>query len=173
MLVTIAVNIFVTVYEKREGERLQSDYLIADAAHTRSDVLVSLGVLAGLFLVRWGWVWFDPVVSLFVAVMIAASGYQIFRSTIPVLVDAAPIAPTRIAEVVSAVPGVHSAHDIRSRAHGGAIFIEMHLHIEPDHEQDHIRAHDITEEVEQALEKEFGQVTATIHVEPLATHQEG
>lgn len=173
MLVTIAVNIFVTVYEKREGERLQSDYLIADAAHTRSDVLVSCGVLAGLFLVRWGWVWFDPIVSLFVAVMIAASGYQIFRATIPVLVDAAPIEPSRIAEIVAAVPGVHSAHDIRSRAHGGAIFVEMHLHLTANEEHDHIRAHDITEEVEQALEKEFGRVTATIHVEPLATHQEG
>ena len=171
MVVTIAVNIFVTVYEKREGERLQSDYLIADAAHTRSDVLVSCGVLAGLFLVKWGVVWFDPLVSLFVAVMIAASGYQIFKATIPVLVDAAPIPPQRIAEVVEMVAGVHSAHDIRSRTHGGAIFIEMHLHIAADEEHDSVRAHDITEEVERALEKAFGRVTATIHVEPLAVHE--
>ena len=171
MVVTIVVNVFVTVYEKREGERLQSDYLIADAAHTRSDVLVSCGVLAGLFLVKLGYVWFDPLVSLFVAVMIAASGYQIFKSTIPVLVDAAPIPPQRIAEVVEMVPGVHSAHDIRSRTHGGAIFVEMHLHIAADEEHDSIRAHDITEEVERALEKAFGRVTATIHVEPLAVHE--
>ncbi|NOT64255.1 MAG: cation transporter [Acidobacteria bacterium] len=171
MVVTIAVNVFVTVYEKREGERLQSDYLIADAAHTRSDVLVSCGVLAGLFLVKFGWVWFDPLVSLFVAVMIAASGYQIFKATIPVLVDAAPIPPQRIAEVVQMVSGVHSAHDIRSRTHGGAIFIEMHLHIAADEEHDSVRAHDITEEVERALETAFGHVTATIHVEPLAVHE--
>jgi cation diffusion facilitator family transporter len=171
MLVTIAVNIFVTVYEKREGERLQSDYLIADAAHTRSDVWVSCGVLAGLFLVRLGYVWLDPVVTLFVAVMIAASGYQIFKATIPVLVDAAPIPPQRIAEVVKLVAGVHSAHDIRSRSHGGAIFIEMHLHVAANEEHDSIRTHDITEEVEQALEQAFGRVTATIHVEPLAVHE--
>ncbi len=171
MLVTIAVNIFVTMYEKREGERLQSDYLIADAAHTRSDVWVSCGVLAGLFLVRLGYVWLDPLVTLFVAVMIAASGYQIFKATIPVLVDAAPIPPQRIAEVVEAVTGVHSAHDIRSRAHGGAIFIEMHLHVASDQEHDSVRTHDITEQVEQALEQAFGRVTATIHVEPLAVHE--
>ena len=171
MVVTIVVNIFVTVYEKREGERLQSDYLIADAAHTRSDVWVSLSVLAGLFLVWWGYVWLDPLVSLLVAVMIAASGYQIFKATIPVLVDAAPIAPQRIAEVVQNVAGVHSVHDIRSRSHGGAIFVEMHLHVVADYESDHIRAHDITEAVEAALEKNFGRVTATIHVEPLATHE--
>ena len=171
MVVTIVVNVFVTWYEKREGERLQSDYLIADAAHTRSDVLVSCGVLAGLFLVKFGYAWFDPLVSLFVAVMIAASGYQIFKATIPVLVDAAPIPPQRIAEVVKLVAGVHSAHDIRSRTHGGAIFIEMHLHIAADEEHDSIRAHDITEEVEQALEQAFGRVTATIHVEPLAVHK--
>ncbi|MGH9853826.1 MAG: cation diffusion facilitator family transporter, partial [Blastocatellia bacterium] len=46
MVVTIIVNIFVTVYERREGRRLQSAFLIADSAHTRSDVLVSCSVLA-------------------------------------------------------------------------------------------------------------------------------
>ena len=56
MLVTIAVNVFVAMYEKREGQRLQSEFLIADAIHTRSDILVSCSVLAGLVLIRLGYV---------------------------------------------------------------------------------------------------------------------
>jgi len=167
---TVLVNLFVTWYEKREGERLQSAFLIADAAHTRSDVLVSCSVLAGLLLIRAGYVWFDPVVSLGVAVMIAASGYQIFRATVPVLVDAAPVPAQRIAEIAESVPGVHSVHDIRSRNHGGEMFIEMHLHIENEEDRDHVSIHNVTEEVEQRLEQEFGRVVATIHVEPLGTH---
>lgn len=170
IVVTILVNLFVTWYEKREGQRLQSAFLIADAAHTRSDVLVSCSVLVGLLLIRAGYVWFDPVVSLGVAVMIAASGYQIFRATVPVLVDAAPVPAQRIAEIAESVPGVHSVHDIRSRNHGGEMFIEMHLHIENEEDRDHVSIHHVTEEVEQRLEQEFGRVVATIHVEPLGTH---
>jgi len=38
MVATMAMNVFVSWYEAREGRRLGSDYLIADAAHTRSDL---------------------------------------------------------------------------------------------------------------------------------------
>ncbi len=47
MLVTIGTNVFVTLYERREGRRLKSDFLLADAIHTQSDILVSFGVLVG------------------------------------------------------------------------------------------------------------------------------
>lgn len=167
MIATILINIFVTVYEHREGQRLKSEFLIADAIHTRSDVLVSLSVLAGLILIKMGYVWLDPVASLGVAAFIAWNGYQIFKATVPALVDASPVPPARIAAAVESVAGVHSVHDIRARMHGGEMFVEMHLHIEPKLEQDHIASHAITEAVEHKLEKEFGKVTATIHVEPL------
>jgi cation diffusion facilitator family transporter len=167
MVATIIANIIVTVYEHREGRRLQSAFLIADAIHTRSDVLVSCSVLIGLTLIWLGHVWLDPVISLGVAVMIAWNGYKIFRATVPVLVDAAPVSPRRIAEVAESVPGVHSVHDVRSRTYGGQMFIEMHLHVRREVEHDHITTHAITEEIEQRLEQEFGRVVATIHVEPL------
>jgi cation diffusion facilitator family transporter len=167
MVVTIGTNIFVTLYERREGRRLKSDFLLADAIHTQSDILVSCGVLVGLFLVRAGFYWLDPLVSLGVAVVIAWNGYQIFKKTVPVLVDAAPVPITRIAEVAEGVEGVHSVHDIRSRSHGGEMFVEMHLHVTPEIERDHIRSHAITEQVEHKLEESFGKVVATIHVEPL------
>jgi cation diffusion facilitator family transporter len=169
MIVTIAANIIVTVYEHREGKRLQSAFLIADAAHTRSDVLVSCSVLAGLLIIRLGYVWLDAVVSLGVAVVIAWTGYKIFKTTVPVLVDAAPVPAKRIEEIAVSVPGVHSVHDVRSRVHGGAMLVEMHLHVNSEAERDHIASHAITEEVERRLEKEFGKVVATIHVEPLET----
>ncbi len=167
MAVTIVVNIFVTVYEHREGKRLGSDFLVADAIHTKSDVYVSFSVLIGLILIRMGFYWLDPVVSLGVASFIAWNGYQIFKATVPVLVDAAPMPAETIANLVHEVQGVHSVHDIRSRSHGGEIYIEMHLHVKEHIEKDHVASHAITEEVERRLEKEFGQVTATIHVEPV------
>ena len=44
----MAMNLFVSWYEAREGRRLGSEYLLADATHTRSDLYVSLGVIASL-----------------------------------------------------------------------------------------------------------------------------
>ena len=168
MVTTIIINIFVTVYEQREGKRLKSEFLIADAVHTRSDVLVSFSVLAGLGLVKLGYVWLDPIIALGIAVIIAWNGYKIFKSTIPVLVDAAPVPAERIARIVAKVPGVHSAHDIRSRIQGGTMYIEMHLHMLPNIERDHIKTHNLTEEIEHRLEEQFGHVIATIHVEPFS-----
>ena len=171
MIATIIVNIIVTVYEQREGNRLQSEFLIADAVHTRSDVFVSCSVLAGLGLVKLGYVWLDPIMALGIAVVIAWNGYKIFKATVPVLVDAAPVPAEQIAKIVAHVPGVHSAHDIRSRVQGGTMYIEMHLHMQPNIEHDPIRTHDLTEEIERHLEARFGRVIATIHVEPLALHR--
>lgn len=171
MVVTILVNIVVTVYEHREGKRLKSDFLMADAIHTRSDVAVSCAILTGLFFIRRGYVWLDPVLSLGVAIFIAWSGYQIFKSTVPVLVDEAPVPAARIAEIALRVSGVHSVHDVRSRLHGGEIFVEMHMHVHPHIERDHFATHAITEQVEEQLLRELGKVTATIHVEPLPPDQ--
>jgi cation diffusion facilitator family transporter len=166
MLATIAINIFVTVYEHRAGKRLKSQFLVADAIHTRSDVLVSCSILLGLGLMKLGYYWIDPIASLGVAAVIAWNGYKIFRATIPELVDAAPVSLERIATISEGVPGVHSVHDVRSRGRDGDMFIEMHMHLEPESERDHILAHSITEEVEKRLEDELGRVIVTIHVEP-------
>ena len=171
MVATILTNIVVTVYEYREGQRIRSDFLIADAIHTRSDVAVSCTILVGLFLIRQGYFWLDPILSLGVALFIAWSGYQIFKSTVPVLVDEAPVPPSQIAGIVKMVAGVHSVHDIRSRLHGGEIFVEMHMHVDPRIEPDPRATHAITEEVEAKLKEALGRVTATIHVEPLPPDQ--
>jgi cation diffusion facilitator family transporter len=173
MIATIIVNIIVTVYERREGRRLQSEFLIADATHTRSDVVVSCSILIGLLFVRLGYVWLDPLLALGVAVVIAWSGYQIFKATVPVLVDAAPVPAERIAHLVESVPGVHSVHDIRSRGRSNGMFVEMHLHVSPEIEHDHIASHSVTEEIERKLERELGAVTVTIHVEPLPEADSG
>jgi cation diffusion facilitator family transporter len=167
MVATIATNIIVTVYEQREGKRLKSEFLLADAIHTRSDVLVSSAILVGLFLVRAGYYLLDPIASLGVAAIIAWNGYKIFKATVPVLVDAAPVSTQEIARIAESVPGVHSVHDLRARGRAGEMFIEMHMHITHDQESDHIASHAITEEVERRLEEAFGKVLVTIHVEPL------
>jgi len=80
----------------------------------------------------------------------------------PQLVDASAVDDAQVQDIVRTVPGVQSAHAIRSRRVGRVIYIEMHLIVEPtDTQTDHAR----TEAVEAALEAALGSTRTTIHVE--------
>ena len=100
MLVTIAVNFTVTVWERRVGRRLNSEILLADASHTASDIWVSLGVIASLVAVRLGYPVVDPLIALLVAAVIAYTAWQVFRQAGSTLSDTARIPSAEIAGVV-------------------------------------------------------------------------
>src|SRR2546427_486290 len=68
-------------------DSLSSELLIADAAHTRTDVFITIGVLIGVLFARGGAAWVDPVVAIAVAALIVRVAYQILGRTVPVLVD--------------------------------------------------------------------------------------
>jgi cation diffusion facilitator family transporter len=162
-IATLIVNFGVSSYEGRRGRALDSDFLIADAAHTRSDMLVTAAVLCSLVFVRLGVPRVDAAVSLVVAAFIGRIGYAVFRRTLPVLVDASAVDEARVQEIVRAVSGVRSAHAIRSRRAGDMVFIEMHVLVEPRQETE--ATHALTEAVETALARALGPTMATIHVE--------
>ena len=79
MLVTVAVNLCVIVYEGRAARRLASEVLMADVLQTRGDVWTSLTVIAALAGARSGLPILDPIAALVVAAFIGYSGYQVAR----------------------------------------------------------------------------------------------
>ncbi len=129
MLLSMLVQAVTSIYELREGRRLKSELLVADAMHTRASILVSLSVLGGLGMVRLGFPQADPLLAMFVAVMIAKIGVDILRETLPVLVDQAPIDPRHIAEVAHSVSGVESIHRVRSRGAEGSAAVDLHVRV--------------------------------------------
>ena len=164
MLLVLGINIFVAFYERRVGNRLNSNILIADAQHTMSDIWITIAVLAGLMGVWSGFQWLDVVLAFPVALLVIRSGWVVLSANLPWLVDEMAIAPEAIHAAVVQVPGVINCHNIASRGLlGRQVFIDMHLIVEP---KDVLTAHIITEQVEQKLEEEFGPARVTIHVEP-------
>jgi len=116
MIATLIVNIAVTLYERREGKRLKSEFLLADSEHTRSDVLVSLAVLASLIAVRFfGLGWADAAATLVVVALIGLAAWRIVRHSAQILVDAAAIDPDRVTRIVADVPGIQAVKRVRSR----------------------------------------------------------
>jgi cation diffusion facilitator family transporter len=167
MLGTFVVNLYVTWYETREGRRLGSDYLVADAAHTRSDIYVTLGVLVSFAGASAGLPWMDGVVAAAIAVFIAVLAVQILIGSFHVLTDRAVIPADLIAAVVSAVPGVKQCRDIRTRGGPGAVYVDMIVHV--DGEMSLREAHDVADAIERALIKSRPEIVdVVVHLEPAA-----
>ncbi len=166
LLVVLGVNIFVAFYERREGIRVGSQILIADAKHTMSDIWVTILVIVGLIGVWSGWQWLDVALSFPVALLVFVSAWSVLRSNLPWLVDEMAIAPEAIHSIVMGVPGVVNCHSIASRGLiGRQVFIEMHL-VTQAHDVE--TAHEITEAIEARLQEHYGPSRVLIHVEPPA-----
>lgn len=161
---TLAVNIGVVWFETRAGRRLQSDLLLADALHTRTDVFITVGVLAGLALARAGLTWADPALALVVALLVGHAGYQILRRSIPSLVDERAFDWATIQREAEGVDGVSSAYAIRSRRAGDRRFAELTIAV--DGRSDVASAHRIADQVEDRLRDRLQLDEVTVHVEP-------
>ncbi len=165
LLATLATNVFVAWYENRRGQQLASELLIADAAHTRTDVFITIGVLIGVLLSRQGYLWVDPVVAIVVALLIVRVAYQILQRTVPVLVDERAIPEPTIRQSAQAVDGVVSAYRIRSRGgNAGSRYAEVTIAVDPN--ANVAAAHAIADAVEEKLKKELELEEVTVHVEP-------
>jgi cation diffusion facilitator family transporter len=166
LLGTMAVNLGVSSWERRNARDLRSDLLAADARHTSSDVLVSGAVILGLAGERAGLRGADAAISLVVAGMIAWTAWGILREASLVLTDAATdVDPHGVLARILAAPGVITAHNLRVRSSGGRNWVEVHVTVDPSWSVK--QAHEVTMGVEEAIRAEVGRDTQVIvHVEP-------
>jgi len=161
---TLIINAFVVWYESRRGRALNSALLTADAAHTRTDIFVTLLAVASLWLSRRGMARADGALAIIVGLIIAWTGYEILRMSIPVLVDERAMDAAQIRAVVQAVPGVKGVGDIRSRATATHSFAEVTITVSGAASVK--EAHELADAVEQAVSERLGGGQVTVHVEP-------
>ncbi|MDF3065609.1 MAG: cation diffusion facilitator family transporter [Polyangiaceae bacterium] len=170
LVVTLAVNVGVARYERRQAELLGSTFLASDAAHTGSDVLVTLGVIATVALVHAGFPIFDPIMALGIAAFIAWTGVQILRQNLRYLADAAALEPQAVHEVVMQIAGVASVHKIRTRGAPGDVHVDLHVQVA--RHLDVVAAHRVTHWVIDAIKARLPGVTdVVVHTEPAAEGQ--
>jgi len=166
LVFTLMVNIVVSVMEYKKGKELNSQILISDSMHTRSDIYISLGVLITLIGIRLGLPpIIDPMVSLVVAGFIIHAGYEIFRENSDVLVDGAVVDTQVIKDIVMAFDEVKDVHKIRSRGSINNLHIDLHIEVDP--KLDVERSHELVHDIEDAIRENFNKNSHVIaHVEP-------
>jgi cation diffusion facilitator family transporter len=165
MIVTLAINVMVVRYESARGRALNSELLMADAMHTRSDVFTSIAVLIALVGTRLGFPLVDPIAGLVIAIFIARTGLAIARDTSGILADRVVMAEDDIRSVVMSVPEVVGCHRIRTRGSPDHTFLDLHVWVPA--EMPLVEAHRISHVVKDRLMQKYPQIAdAIIHIEP-------
>jgi cation diffusion facilitator family transporter len=164
MGITLAINLGVSTWERREGKRLKSDLLKADAAHTRSDVYASLAVIVSLIAARLGFPQLDVLTAVAITLIIARAAFQILKENGMLLADTAMLPAEQVAGVAIQVPGVVSVHKIRSRATSRGGHADLHVQVDGNLplEDAHRIGHNVADRLKQELELE----DVLVHVEP-------
>jgi len=152
----------------RNGRAQRSPALEADGHHIMTDVITSVGVIAGLVAaVVTGWHVLDPLLAGLVALNILYQGWKLTGDSLNGLMDRAVDTQEhmRIRDIISAnSKGALEVHDLKTRIAGRATFIEFHMVVDAGMTVG--ESHVICDRIEDALKAEIPSVRVIIHVEP-------
>lgn len=165
--VSIISNEILFHYTRHVGKKIQSQLIIANAWHHRSDAGASLVVLVALIGSLYGFVYLDAVAAVIVGVMIIKMGWDYAWNSVKELVDTAvdPQLLTEIEGIIRQVNGVERVHQLRSRFMGGDIYIDVHILVSPKISVS--EGHYIAQHVHTALLEQIDSIKdVTVHVDP-------
>ena len=169
-LVSIAVKELLFRYTIHQGKALQSQAVIANAWHHRSDALSSIGAalgIGGAILLGNRWTVLDPLASIVVGAMLVHVAWDLLKTSVGELTDHA-IPEESVAEIealIRSFPDVSEPHNLRTRRIGARIAIETHIRM--DGSIPLSEAHARATAIERKIRERFGPETlVTIHMEP-------
>ena len=166
-ILSIAVKEGMYWYTRGAAVKINSDALMADAWHHRSDALSSVGSLVGILGARLGFPILDPVASVVICIFIVKAAIDIFRSSIDKMTDSScdEKITDEMKTVILASDGVLRLDEIKTRQFGSKIYVD--IEILADGNQTLSEAHNIAENVHCAIEKDFPTVKhCMVHVNP-------
>ena len=169
-LVSIVVKELLYRYTAVIGRKFDSQALIANAWHHRSDALSSVSAaigIGGAVLLGQHWAVLDPLASIVVGFMLIRVAVELLKTSVGELTECSlPESQEReIEDIIHSFPNVFEPHNLRTRKIGNRIAIEVHVRMNGDLSLK--EAHDRASAIEQSLKQRFGADThTTIHMEP-------
>ena len=169
-LLASAVNLLVGFILINNGKKKKSLLVESDGRHLMTDVWTSVGVIAGIVIVKFtGWLIIDPVIAILVALNIIYTGYKLISRSASGLMDAViPEEDTRkiMAYLDSLKEQGIDYHSLMTRMSGQRKFISLHLLVPGEWSVK--QGHDMADQVEEAIIGLFDEpVTVSTHIEPV------
>ncbi|MEA1062721.1 CDF family cation-efflux transporter FieF [Apirhabdus apintestini] len=165
-LIALVSTLALVTFQRWVVRKTHSQAVRADMLHYQSDVLMNGAILVALVLSGLGWHRADSLFALAIGVYILYSALRMAYEAIQSLLDRALPEDEQkiIVEIATNWPGVHGAHDFRTRLSGPTRFIQLHLEMEDDLPL--VQAHEIAEQVEQEILRRFPGSDVIIHQDP-------
>ena len=170
-VVSIAVKESLFWYTRGYAKKYRSTALHAEAWHQRSDALSSIGALIGIAGARMGVPVMEPIASLIIALFILRVAIRIFKEAIDQMVDHSCNEEAEEAFRTTALeqPGVLGVELLRTRMFGNRVYVDLEIAADPNLTL--AAAHEIAEDVHDAIEKTFPEVKhIMVHVNPAKKH---
>ncbi|MBO4590167.1 MAG: cation transporter [Bacteroidaceae bacterium] len=170
-LLSILVKEILYRYTAKRGKELDSQVMIANAWHHRSDALSSIGAaigIGGAILLGNRWTVLDPLASIVVGAMLIKVAVDLLKSSVGELTECSLSAEMEdeILQLIQSTPDVQEPHNLRTRRIGNRIAIEVHVRMEGSHPLS--EAHERATDIEEKLRERFGPEThVTVHMEPI------
>lgn len=170
MIISIIATLILLKFQHHVIKKTGSTAIKADALHYVTDLLTNLSIIAALVLTLYGWGSADAWIAIAIAIYIFYSAWKIALESFHLLMDRE--LPNEIQQQIIKLakehPHVHDTHDLRTRQSGQTKFIQ--LHIELDARLSFVEAHDIADELENAIEKAVPGSEVIIHQDPIVLH---
>lgn len=167
MIFAILLTLLLITYQSYVIRKTRSPAILADSIHYRSDVLINGSVIIALMAGEWlNTTYLDPLFGLGISLYILWTAWNISKDSFHILIDRELPDKSRekIFKIALSHPKILGCHDLKTRSSGRHSFIQ--LHIEMDGELSLREAHMISEQVIEALEKEFPHSEVILHEDP-------
>ncbi|MHA1613565.1 MAG: cation diffusion facilitator family transporter [Candidatus Thorarchaeota archaeon] len=161
------INAGISILLTRTAKSSGSAALEGDAKHLLSDVISTVGIWIGLVIVQvTGWQIMDALLAFVVAILIARMGIGLILRSLHRLMDQSCVEEE--AAILSVLEEHKSRfiefHDLKTRRQGNVVLAEIHLTVQDTMS---VRmAHDIIDQIEEALKKDAEHITLTVHIDP-------
>ena len=166
-LAAILATFVLIAYQRRVIARTGSLAIRTDHVHYQSDLFLNLAVIAALVFDQYlGLAGADPLFGLGIAFWLAFNGWRASRDAVNQLMDREwpDERRRRFVEIAARHPEGRGIHDLRTRSSGAQEFAQFHIWVDPG--MSVARAHDLMEEIEAELAREFPDVEVLIHLDP-------
>ena len=169
LLASIAVKLWMCLFNRKLGGKIGSTALLATAADSRNDCITTAAVLLATLLEKFLNIRVDGMFGLGVAAFILYSGVQLARDTVSPLLgeNADPELQAKIVDYISSQPKVLGYHDLMVHDYGpGQRFAS--LHVEMDAREDPLECHELIDDMERECMRSHS-VHLVIHYDPVVT----
>lgn len=172
LLLSVGVKLWMSLFNRKLGKRIDSKVMLATAADSAGDVIVTSATLASILICYFTSVNIDAFTGLAVSVLVIWSGISIARDTLEPLIGQRPDPELyrQIQEMVESYDGIVGTHDLIIHNYGPNRSMAS-IHAEVPRETDIEVSHEIIDRVEREVARKLN-IFLVIHMDPVEIHDE-